>query len=290
MGKYATPKTMDIKPGKISYRILQWMQEHEDTLKLKNTSAHAIAEEIANLDDVENGELTIEQTFGRMVRCLVVYRELNVKGSRSDYRINYWHKSIPADILANAPVEIKRAMANAIDKMEPGQYMDAEGAVVTPNAVEKVNEDPFAEGEPLMPSAPVDTPTVMVEKPAVKSSITNEQYAKMLEMAPTGASKREITEAIGKNPKTLDYLLEKDKERKERFYQEYTKGYDERQRRRREWLENGRKGYQDKLAYKAKAIADEMVKEQSTQNVTVPLDIKKDGKQITVNLSLVINL
>jgi len=287
MSNISKTKTMDIQPGKIAYEVLKWMQEHEPALK--KTTAHNIASRVAALPNVANGELTIEQTLGKMVKCNIVYRYKIEHSFYSDYRINYWHKSIPADILADAPAEVKRAMAKTIDSMQDNQYMDEEGAVVTPNAVEKT-EDPFAENEPLMPSAPVDTPTVMVERPAVKSSITNEQYAKMLEMAPTGASKREIAEAIGKNPKTLDYLLEKDKERKERFYQEYTKGYDERQRRRREWLENGRKGYQDKLAYKAKAIANEMVKEQTTQNVTVPLDIKKDGKQITVNLSLTINL
>ena len=88
----------------------------------------------------------------------------------------------------------------------------------------------------------------------------------------------------------IDYLLEKDRERKERFYQEYTKGYDERQRRRKEWLENGRKGYQDKLAYKAREIANEMVKEQSTQEVSVPVEIKKDGKSMSITVNLTINL
>jgi len=281
--------SMNIKPGKISYTIHKWMQENEGTPALKRTTGHIIAGKICELDDVTNGELTIEQTFSKMVKCSVIYRDQYDKSIFSDYRINYWHKSIPADILANAPVEVKRAMAKTIDDMQPGQYMDDEGAVVTPNAVEK-NEDPFSEATPLMPSEKVETPMVTVEKPAVNSSITNEQFAKMLEMAPTGASKREIAEAIGKNPKTLDYLLERDRTRKERFYQEYTKGYDERQRRRKEWLENGRKGYQDKLAYKARTIAEEMVKTDTTQNVTLPLDIKKDGKQITVNLSLTINL
>lgn len=135
---------MNIKPDKISYKILKWMQEHE--ISLKNTTAHHIASRIAALPDVENGELTIEQVFGKMVKCNIIYRDHHERSLLSDYRINYWHKSIPADILADAPVDVKRAMAKTIDNMEDNQYMDDEGAVVTPNAVEKT-EDPFSEDE-----------------------------------------------------------------------------------------------------------------------------------------------
>ena len=140
---------MNIKPGKVSYKILQWMQEHEGTSTLKRTTGHLVAARIAALDDVENGELTIEQTFSRMVKCNVIYRDKHDKSSYSDYRINYWHKSIPADILANAPVEVKRAMAKTIDDMKPEQYMDEQGCVVTPGAVEKT-EDPFNEDKDLL--------------------------------------------------------------------------------------------------------------------------------------------
>lgn len=135
---------MNIKPNKISYKILQWMQEHEGTNALKQTTGHVIAEKIAALPDVENGEVTIEQTFSKMVKSNVVYRDRRDKSIYSDYRINYWHKSIPSEILANAPAEVKRAMAKTLDDMKPNQYMDDEGCVVTPNAVEKI-EDPFNE-------------------------------------------------------------------------------------------------------------------------------------------------
>lgn len=142
MGYINKTKTMNIKPGKISYKILKWMQEHE--ISLKNTTARHIASRVAALPDVENGELTIEQAFGKMVQCNIIYRDHHERSLLSDYRINYWHKSIPADILADAPLDVKRAMAKTIDDMEDNQYMDEEGAVVTPNAVEKC-EDPFNE-------------------------------------------------------------------------------------------------------------------------------------------------
>lgn len=135
---------MNIKPDKISYKILQWMQEYEGTNALKNTTGHIIAEKIAALPEIENGELTIEQTFSKMVKSNIVYRDRYDKSIYSDFRINYWHKSIPQEILANAPAEVKRAMAKTIDDMQENQYMDDEGCVVTPG-VTVTNGDPFNE-------------------------------------------------------------------------------------------------------------------------------------------------
>lgn len=137
--------TMIIKPGKISHTILKWMQSHEG--KLKKTTGQNMAASIAALDDVESGEVIIAQVISKMVGCNVIYRDKYPGKVYSDFRINYWHKSIPADILADAPVEVKRAMAQTIDSMQANQYMDDEGCVVTPNSVEK-SEDPFTEDEP----------------------------------------------------------------------------------------------------------------------------------------------
>jgi hypothetical protein len=133
---------MIIKPGAVSYNVLKWMQQHEG--QLKKTTAHRIAEAVAALDGVENGVITIEQQFAKMIKANVVYRERYPKRAYSDYRINYWHESIPEDILADAPASVKRAMVKTIDNMSEEQYMDSEGCVVTPNAVEKT-EDPFDE-------------------------------------------------------------------------------------------------------------------------------------------------
>lgn len=135
---------MYINPNKIAYKILKWMQEHEGTQTLKKTTNHNIASRICALPDVTNGIVSIEQAMSKMVRNKVIYRDKYPHGICADFRINYWHKSIPTDILANAPVEVKRAMAKTIDDMKPGQYMDNEGCVVTPAYIEE-NEDPFSE-------------------------------------------------------------------------------------------------------------------------------------------------
>lgn len=102
---------MYISPTKLSYKILKWMQEHEDTNKLKHTTGLKLAEEIVNLPGVDTGEITIEQTISKMIKRKVIYRDKEEKSLYSDFRINYWHKSIPAEILDNAPASVKRAMA-----------------------------------------------------------------------------------------------------------------------------------------------------------------------------------
>lgn len=144
---------MYINPDKLSYKILKWMQEHEGTQILKKTTNHNIADKICALPDVTNGVTSIEQAMSKMIRNKVIYRDKYPHGICADFRINYWHKSIPADILAKAPVEIKRAMAKTIDDMKAGQYMDNEGCVVTPAYVEK-NEDPFSEDVTVADTAP----------------------------------------------------------------------------------------------------------------------------------------
>lgn len=212
---------MNIKPGKISYKILQWIQEHEGTNALKNTTGHIIASRIAALDDVPNGELTIEQTFSKMVKCNIVYRDQHYKSIYSDYRINYWHKSIPSDILDNAPVSVKRVMAERIDEMTQDQYMDEQGCVVTPGAVEKT-EDPFNEDVSNGNTTPADA------------------MCKIMDNFATSAISHEDEE----EPGTFDNPIVEDQ-----------------------------------------APCGE-------DTATVPLKVTKsdDGKQITVNLSLVINL
>ena len=213
---------MVITPDKISYKVLKWMQSHDG--QLKHTTGHIIAEKIAELDGVENGVITIEQTFSKMVKTNVVYRDKHEKSVYSDFRINYWHKSIPADILADAPVEVKRAMAKSIDSMQDNQYMDDEGCVVTPNSVEKV-EDPFNE-----------------------------------DGSGEGTFENPIKDEVSP----------------------WEEGYEE----------DGTKTYtnidiNDEGSGKVNIVH---VPEQKTQEVSVPVEVKKDGKTMSITVNLTINL
>lgn len=182
---------MYIHEGSIAYKVLKWMQSVEDTRELKHTTAHIMASKVVQLDGVENGELSIEQMIGRMVKCNVIYRDRHEHSMYSDFRINYWNKDIPAEILAAAPVEVKRVMAKTIDSMKPNQYMDNEGCVVTPNSVPIVKqetEDPFNEdgSEPLLNDM---EPSVKasVEKPEEKDSeVETQQVAVPLEIKKNG--------------------------------------------------------------------------------------------------------
>lgn len=248
-------KEMNIKPGKISYKILQWMQEHQ--ISLKNTTAHHIASRIAALPDVENGELTIEQTFGKMVKCNIVYKDHHEKSLLSDFRINYWHKSIPAEILADAPVEVKRAMAKTIDDMKDNQYMDEEGAVVTPNAVEKC-EDPFNEDGWAKDEEDDGTVTYT-------------------HVDDNGANIEHI--AWGKIKKAVEPWMKPEDKTEDPFNEDNVNF---------SWADAHAITNIDYNKMLDKQLPDE--EKPTTQKVSVPLDIKKDGKQITVNLSLTINL
>lgn len=209
--------SMIIKPGRVSYTILKWMQEKEDTSALKNTTGHIISEKICDLPGETHGLVTIEQTFYRMVRNNVIYRDKDPRGFFSDYRINYWHKDIPTDILANAPAEVKRSMVKTIDDMKPGQYMDDEGCVVTPG-VTVTDGDPFSE----------DTTTV---------EDTDQQFEE------TDLSKRATDIA---NMFCGEAIVPKE--------------------------------------------VVEPEEETETQEVSVPVEVKKDGKAMSITINLTINL
>lgn len=212
---------MIIKPGRVSYTILKWMQEKEETSALKNTTGHIISEKICNLPGETHGLVTIEQTFYRMVRNNVIYRDKDPRGFFSDYRINYWHKNIPADILANAPVEVKRSMAKTIDDMKPGQYMDDEGCVVTPG-VTVTEGDPFNED-----TATVEEPDQEVEEEE-KPILPEEQVQEICD-------------------KSVQPYEETD-------------------------------------------VEPQLEEVQKAQEVSVPVEVKKDGKTMSITINLTINL
>lgn len=220
--------SMIIKPGRVSYTILKWMQEKEDTSALKNTTGHIISEKICDQPGETHGLVTIEQTFYRMVRNNVIYRDKDPRGFFSDYRINYWHKNIPADILANAPAEVKRSMVKTIDDMKPGQYMDDEGCVVTPG-VTVTDGDPFNE----------DTTTV---------------------------------EDTDQQVEDTDQQVEEEPISPEEQVQElYDKAVAPR-------------------AYDEADIGLQPEEEEKAQEVSVPVEVKKDGKTMSITINLTINL
>ena len=146
MDKSKREPKMNIKPGKISYEILKYIQDHPG--KMNRTTGHRIAEELAERDDLPHGSITIEQVISRMIKRNVLEKTSIPKSMYSSFRINYGSNSIPKDILAAAPVEEKRTLESMIDRLEPGQYMDSDGCIVTPGAVPIVpqeDSDPFNE-------------------------------------------------------------------------------------------------------------------------------------------------
>lgn len=71
--------------------------------------------------------------------------------------------------------------------------------------------------------------------------ITNDKFSMILELAPTGKSKREIAEAVGFTSDTmLMYNLGRTPARLERFEEEYAKGESKRVENRKAWLKVAR--------------------------------------------------
>lgn len=71
--------------------------------------------------------------------------------------------------------------------------------------------------------------------------ITNDKFAMIIELAPTGKSKREIAEAVGFTSDTmLMYNLGRTPARLERFEEEYAKGESKRVENRKAWLKVAR--------------------------------------------------
>lgn len=119
--------------------VLKWMQENPNACK------HKLGTEIARAagESCNFGDATLQLALSSLIKRGVVYRSDADRGF--DYRINYWHKDTPAFILDNAPVDIQKKMKEKLNKMTDDQYLDDEGCITTPNAVEKVAVDPFNE-------------------------------------------------------------------------------------------------------------------------------------------------
>lgn len=128
-------------------RVLRWMQNNP------NATRHKLGTEIAKEVGAtcNYGDGTLQLALGKLVKSGIVYRTRADRGY--DYRINYWHKEIPKVILDNAPLEIQKKMKEKLSKMTDDQYLDDEGCITTPNAVEKT-EDPFSENVVTAPYEP----------------------------------------------------------------------------------------------------------------------------------------
>lgn len=104
--------------------------------------------------------------------------------------------------------------------------------------------------------------------------ITNDKFAMILELAPTGKSKREIAEAVGFTSDTmLMYNLGRTPSRLERFEEEYAKGEAKRLENRKAWLEEARK--------KSMATAEaKKVREKKVDQTRLEQKVVKQEKQV----------
>lgn len=117
--------------------------------------------------------------------------------------------------------------------------------------------------------------------------ITNDKFAIILELAPTGKSKREIAEAAGFSSDTmLMYNLGRTPSRLERFEEEYAKGESKRLENRKAWLEEARK--KSMATAEAKKVREKKVDQtRLEQKATAPVeprckDLKNECKKCVI--------
>lgn len=107
--------------------------------------------------------------------------------------------------------------------------------------------------------------------------ITNDKFAMILELAPTGKSKREIAEAVGLTSDTmLMYNLGRTPARLERFEEEYAKGESKRAENRKAWLVEARK--KSMATVEAKKVREKKV-DQTRLEQKVDKQEKQDKEQ-----------
>ena len=90
-----------------------------------------------------------------------------------------------------------------------------------------------------------DQPTAKSKSPCKKhrsdyvKKLDNEQFAKALELAPTGLNRTEIAEKIGLSYSQFSQRIHRSKTQTERFDEEFEKGKSIRNTKRRAWLVSG---------------------------------------------------
>lgn len=168
-------KIQYIKEGSAAWNILRFIQTYPD--QAKNTTGIEMAQRISDKYD-EQGLVALQTTLSRMVSDYMVYRnDIGTRGHRYNYRINYMHSAIPQEILDNAPASEQASVVRQLHKVSDGQYLSHDGAIVTPNTVEKTksNGDPFSEdatGEEYTPPEQKETDIYVNESEDVEETST----------------------------------------------------------------------------------------------------------------------
>lgn len=209
-----------------------------------------------------------QETFDDYVSLLSKYSETAKANAKRGYAIrhnkfNTYNPEKAKELRANGPFGKYAKPHKAQELSSP--FSPAQG-FITINKVETKEFKPTEQKEHKRGG--------FQKKP---NPITNDKFAMILELAPTGKSKREIAEAVGLTSDTmLMYNLGRTPARLERFEEEYAKGESKRVENRKAWLKEARK--KSKATAEAKRVREEKV-DQTRLEQKVDKQEKQDKEQ-----------
>ena len=140
-------------------KMFEWMQSNPN--KCKNTNMRVMARQMA--DSLSGSVSTFLAYLMRGMKEGTISRTGGKK--RGNFRINYFHPSIPKELLDTASEDDKRFIAEVHERAEKtGGTVDSEGAIETP--IEK----PAPIEEPTIIERAVVTPA-QAEEPVVEQTL-----------------------------------------------------------------------------------------------------------------------
>ncbi|MBP5421828.1 MAG: hypothetical protein J6Y78_05215 [Paludibacteraceae bacterium] len=142
-------------------QLLQWIQKNPRQCRDTNLA------NMARTFGMQSGIKTV--TSQAQLQKMVNVQMLNKIGSRrrASFFINYFHKDIPGYILDSAPEEEKKRIETLKKGLQPNQYVDEDGCLVT-KPVHKLESKPSE--VTITKPAENNLPDLKVEKEEVISS------------------------------------------------------------------------------------------------------------------------
>lgn len=156
----------------LEHKILRWIQSHQ--WLVNSTSCRGIAI-CAKIPGYKTG--TVQIAVQKMVNNQMLNRYGTKRKGR--FRINYLHRDIPQDILDNAPIEEKAAVAKIKARLAENQHLDEVGCVITETPSETHGEAPRSDE-----TAEDDIDTVSA--PIVAQKASSEPTEQVIEVTKNG--------------------------------------------------------------------------------------------------------
>lgn len=148
-----------------THKLIEYIITHPN--RCKRTCATVICREIEQQDDAAS-LMNLQQSMTMLIKSGLVHVDSGGLHD-NDYTLNYDHKLFPKDLLEKYAGVIRSIRAERESELEPGQYLDDEGAIVTPAKQVAKEVEPIVEEEPVTQEIAIP---VKVEKDGKQLNIT----------------------------------------------------------------------------------------------------------------------